>query len=322
MLTLPEAIQSALNPQSAVAEEIAALGWVMILGAALVFLSVLALTVHALFARDEARAIPGGRKLILYGGVVFPVVTLSALLIYALAVADRIVARDEPAAVRIEVIGAQFWWRVNYLDTAGYTDTVTANEIHIPAGQPVDIDVTSTDVIHSFWAPNLAGKIDMFPGRGNRLRVKTGRLGVWRGQCAEYCGAQHAKMAFHVIVETPEEFAVWLAAQRRPAREPADAFLQRGKTLFLAKDCGKKECCADCHSIRGTHQAKEDHGPDLTHVGGRRWLAAGTFPNNMGTLAGWIASAQHLKPGAGMPSFDRYSGEDLRALAAYMESLK
>lgn len=321
MLTLPAAIQSALNPQSAVSQEIATLGWVMIVGAALIFMAVLAITLYTLFARDERRAVLGGRKLILYGGVVFPVVSLSALLVYALVAAERIVTRDEPVAVRIEVIGEQFWWRVNYLDAAGYTDAVTANEIHIPAGQAVDIHVTSEDVIHSFWAPSLAGKIDMFPGRSNRLRVKTDRLGVMRGQCAEYCGAQHAKMAFHVVVETPEQFDDWLALQRRPAPEPRDPVLQRGKTLFLAKECGKKKCCADCHSVRGT-PAKEDKGPDLTHVGSRRWIVAGTFPNNVGTLAGWIASAQHLKPGADMPSFDRYSGEDLRALAAYMESLK
>ncbi|HLF97080.1 MAG TPA: cytochrome c oxidase subunit II [Methylococcaceae bacterium] len=321
MLNLADAVQSALNPQSPVSQEIATLGWVMIAGAALIFLAVLALTLYALFARDEARAVLGGRELILYGGVVFPVVSLSALLVYALLTADRIVTRDEPAAVRIEVIGEQFWWRVNYLDAAGYTDAVTANEIHLPAGQAVDMDVTSEDVIHSFWVPSLAGKVDMFPGRSNRLRLKTDRLGVWRGQCAEYCGAQHAKMAFHVVVETPEEFAAWLAAQRRPAAEPLDPFSQRGKTLFLSKECGKKKCCADCHSIRGT-PAKEEEGPDLTHVGSRRWIVAGTFPNNVGTLAGWIASARHLKPGAGMPSFDRYGGEDLRALAAYMESLK
>jgi cytochrome c oxidase subunit 2 len=321
MLTLPDAIQSALNPQSAVAQEIATLGWVMIVGAALIFLVVLALTVYALFAGDERRACLGGRRLIILGGVVFPVVTLSTLLIYALVTADRIVSFDEPATVRIEVIGEQFWWRVNYPDEAGYTDAVTANEIHLPVGQAVDLDVASQDVIHSFWVPNLAGKIDMFPGRTNRLRIRTDHTGVWRGQCAEYCGAQHAKMAFHVVVETPEEFAAWLAAQRRPALEPSDPFLRRGKTLFLAKDCGQKECCADCHSIRGT-PAKEDHGPDLTHVGSRRWLAAGTLPNNLGTLAGWIASAQHLKAGGRMPSFDRYRGEDLRALAGYLESLK
>lgn len=321
MLTLPDAVQSALNPQSAVSQEIATLGWVMIVGAVLIFLVVLAITGYALFAPDEQRARLGGRRLIILGGVVFPVVTLSALLIYALVAADRIVSSEEPAAVRIEVIGEQFWWRVNYLDAAGYTDAVTANEIHLPAGQAVDLEVASQDVIHSFWVPNLAGKIDMFPGRSNRLRLKTDRLGVWRGQCAEYCGAQHAKMAFHVVVETPEEFAAWLAAQRRPAPEPADPFLRRGKTLFLAKDCGKKKCCVDCHSIRGT-PAREDHGPDLTHVGGRRWIVAGTWPNNVGTLAGWIASAQHLKPGVHMPSFDRYRGEDLRALAAYLESLK
>jgi cytochrome c oxidase subunit 2 len=261
------------------------------------------------------------RSLIIGGGVIFPVVSLFALLLYALVSADEIVDIDEPAVLRIEVVGEQFWWQVRYLDEAGGLDAVTANEIHVPVGSPVDFTVKSADVIHSFWVPSLAGKIDMIPGRTNTLRLKADKVGEWRGQCAEYCGAQHAKMAFYVVVETPEKFAAWLAAQRRPADEPSDRFLQRGKTLFLSKDCGQEDCCADCHTIRGT-EADGDHGPDLTHVGSRRWIAAGTLPNNAGTLGGWIASSQHIKPLSHMPSFDRYTGEELRALAAYLESLK
>lgn len=320
-LALPEPIQSALHPQTIVAQQIAALGWVMIVGAAVVFLVVLAFTVHALAARADWRAKIGGAGLIVGGGVVFPVIVLSALLVYGLRATDRIVETEEPAALRIEVVGEQFWWRVRYLDQAGGTDAATANEIHIPVGRPVDLYMKAADVIHSFWVPNLAGKIDMIPGRSNRLRIEVEKPGVWRGQCAEYCGAQHAKMAFFVVAENGDEFAAWLQNQRRPAREPGDAFRQRGKTLFLSKDCGQKECCADCHSVRGT-AAKEDHGPDLTHVGGRRSIVAGMLPNNPGTLAGWIASSQHLKPGSHMPSFDRFSGEDLRALASYLESLQ
>lgn len=314
-------VQSSLNVQSAVAELIAQIGWVMTAGGTVIFLAVVALCLYAVFAPPERRAVIARRGLIIGSGVVFPIVALFALLIYALIAADKIVAVDTPAVLRIEVVGEQFWWRVRYLDPAGRTDAVTANEIHLPAGSPVDISVRSADVIHSFWVPSLAGKIDMIPGRINTLRIKADRVGIWRGQCAEYCGEQHAKMAFHVVVETPEEFAAWLALQRRPVQEPEDEFLRRGRDLFLARDCGQEDCCLDCHTVRGTAAEGED-GPDLTHVGSRRWIAAGTLPNNTGTLAGWIASSQHLKPGNKMPSFARYAGEDLRALAAYLESLK
>jgi cytochrome c oxidase subunit 2 len=293
----------------------------MFVGATLIFLAILALLIYVIFADPDRRAKLGWRRLIICGGVVFPLISLSALLIYGLVTADTIVERTEPAALRIEVTGEQFWWRVHYLDEAGGTDAVTANEIHIPAGKPIDVYVKAADVIHSFWVPSLAGKIDMIPGRTNRLRLRVEQPGVWRGQCAEYCGAQHAKMAFHVIADSPPDFALWLARQRRPAPEPIDAFLERGRTLFLSKECGQEDCCADCHTIRGT-AADGEHAPDLTHVGSRRWIAAGALPNNAGTLAGWIASSQHLKPGSPMPSFDRYTGEDLRALAAYLESLK
>ncbi|WP_022950043.1 cytochrome c oxidase subunit II [Methylohalobius crimeensis] len=317
----PEALQSSLHPQSAVAQLIAKIGWVMFVGGTLIFLAVLMLALYAVFAPRERRAAIGRRSLIVGGGVIFPAVSLFALLLYALVTADRIVDIDEPADVRIEVIGEQFWWRVRYLDAAGGIGAVIANEIHIPVDRPVDFIVKSADVIHSFWVPSLAGKIDMIPGRTNTLRIKADNTGTWRGQCAEYCGAQHGKMAFHVVVESPEAFAAWLAAQRRPAEAPDDSFLQRGKALFLADDCGREDCCADCHTVRGT-AAEGDHGPDLTHVGSRRWIAAGTLPNNPGTLAGWIAASQHLKPGNHMPSFAAYEGEELRALAAYLESLK
>lgn len=318
---LPESLQSVLHPQSSVAQHITTLGWVMTVGSLVIFLIVVALSLYALFARADRRAKIGGRGVVIVGGVVFPVVALFALLLYALVVADTIVDTDEPALLHIEVVGEQFWWRVHYLDATGQTDAVTANEIHIPVGRPVEIHVNAADVIHSFWVPSLSGKIDMIPGRTNKLRLKVDRPGLWRGQCAEYCGAQHAKMAFHVVAQAPDAFAAWLAHQRRPAREPDDPVLRKGKTLFLSDDCGQKDCCVDCHTVRGT-AADEKHGPDLTHVGSRRWIAAGTLPNNVGTLGGWIASSEHLKPGSHMPSFTRYTGEELRALAAYLESLK
>jgi cytochrome c oxidase subunit 2 len=210
-------LQSPLDPHSLVASEIADIAWLLFGGATAIFVLVMALSAYAVFAPDRARRVLGHRRAIIIGGAVFPVIVLSALLIHTLKVAGDIVAPSEPALLRIEVIGEQFWWRVHYLDEAGYVDVPTANEIHLPAGRPVEFMLRSADVIHSFWIPNLAGKIDMIPGRVTRLRLYPDRPGVWRGQCAEYCGAQHANMAFLVVVEAPEDFEAWLAAQRRPA---------------------------------------------------------------------------------------------------------
>jgi cytochrome c oxidase subunit 2 len=191
----------------------------------------------------------------------------------------------------------------------------TANEIRIPAGQPVEFLLTTSNVIHSFWVPNLAGKIDMIPGRANRLRVQANAPGMFRGQCAEYCGAQHAKMAFHVVAHTPDEYDAWIAALILPAQEPGTPLWQRGMQSFLQNGCGA------CHTIRGTHAAGK-LGPDLTHVGSRLSLGAGVLPNSADAIAAWIRDSQHLKPENKMPAFNQFSSEELRALAAYLESLR
>ena len=208
--------------------------------------------------------------------------------------------------MRIEVIGEQWWWRVRYLDGAGRPEFETANEIRIPGGQPVLLELKSADVIHSFWVPALAGKLDMIPGRTNRLRLLAARAGEYRGQCAEYCGGPHAFMAFFVIAEEEPAFEAWAANQRAPAGQDSDLFLRQ---------------CGACHTVRGTAAAGK-LGPDLTHVGSRKTIGAALLPMNRGALAGWIASSQHLKPGNLMPSFQRLSGEELRGLASYLESLE
>jgi cytochrome c oxidase subunit II len=323
LLLLPacDGIQSVLDPRGPDAQQIAVMSWIMFAEGALIFLIVMALAAYALFASPNRRAKIGRRDLIIGGGILFPVVMLSALLIYSLTVADAIVGTVEPAALRIEVVGEQWWWRVHYLDSAGKPQVVTANEIHIPVGRPVELSLKSADVIHSFWVPSLAGKVDMIPGHINTLHLKAKQPGVFRGQCAEYCGGPHALMAFYLVAQTPQEFNAWLASERRQAVESRTPFLQQGQMLFLSKECGQKDCCVDCHTIRGT-PAEGQKGPDLTHVGSRRSIAAGILPNNAGTLAGWIADSQHIKPENRMPFFDIYSGEELRALAAYLESLK
>jgi cytochrome c oxidase subunit 2 len=230
---------------------------------------------------------------------------LAALLVYSLVRGEAVQAPADPA-LRIEVTGEQWWWRVRYLDARGERDFETANEIRIPAGQPVQLELKSADVIHSFWVPSLAGKLDMIPGRTNRLTLNAARPGEYRGQCAEYCGGPHAFMAFFVIAETEDGFAGWIASQRREAG--------KANSLFVAR-------CGACHTVRGT-AAAGTLGPDLTHVGSRRTIGAALLPMNRGSLAGWIASSQHLKPGNLMPSFRHFSGEELRELAAYLESLE
>ena len=305
-----DGIQSALNPQGPDAALIAEISWVLFAGSALIFVAVMALLAWALWRRP---AWLGSHAMILAGGVAFPFVVLSALLAYSLVRAAALEPR-EPPALRIAVVGHQWWWRVSYLDAAGAVDFVTANELRLPVGRSVEVELRSEDVLHSFWVPSLAGKLDLIPGKDNRLRLRADAAGVLRGQCAEYCGGPHAQMALFVVAQEETDFEAWRRAQRRAATPPQSDSLARGQELFLAH-------CAACHTVRGTPAAGE-LGPDLTHVGSRLSIGAGILPNNAGTIGGWIASSQHIKPGNLMPSFGRFSGEELRALAGYVESLR
>jgi cytochrome c oxidase subunit 2 len=289
-------MQSVLNAYGPDAAIIAEISWVLFGGGAAIFIAVMALAVYAVRGR-----MPGvsERLLIVGGGIVFPALTLTALLLYSLTRAAAL-HPAEPAALRIEVVGEQWWWRVRY------PDFETANEIRVPVGRTVELVLRSADVIHSFWVPALAGKVDMIPGRANRLRLRADRPGEFRGQCAEYCGGPHALMALYVVAVPQEEFQMWSDQQRQPSEKENPAFLAS---------------CGACHTVRGT-AAAGTRGPDLTHVGSRLAIGAGLLPNNAGALAAWIASSQHLKPGNLMSSFEAFSGEELRGLAAYLEDLK
>lgn len=317
LLVLPgcEGIQSALAPKGTDASLIAQVSWVLFIGAALIFALVLGLTLYAVLAPRTRNSWAASHGFIIVGGIVFPVVTLTALLVYGLSLTGSVGRSTEAPALRIDVTGEQFWWRVRYQERGGLAAVDAANELHIPVGQPVELTLRSADVIHSFWVPNLAGKLDMIPGQQNVLSIKASAPGTYRGQCAEYCGIQHAQMAFYVIAHPPEEFERWLADHREPAAEPLADFVKRGRDLFVTAGCGA------CHTVRGIG-ASGKIGPDLTHVGSRRSIGAGMWPNNAGTLAAWIASSQHLKPGNKMPSFSVLSGTELRAVATYLESLK
>jgi cytochrome c oxidase subunit 2 len=305
-------VQSTLDPApGSSAWPIDELGLLLYAGAAVILAVVCILAIAGVVAGPRR---VDARRWLLVGGLILPAVLLVALFLYALGIGHALVAHESPHALRVHVTGKQWWWEVRYEngDDAGMR---LANELHIPVGRPVEILLDSTDVIHSFWVPALAGKVDMIPGRTTRLVIQSDRPGTYRGQCAEYCGAQHALMAFHVVAEPAADFEAWLAHQARNAPPPSDPELQLGQDLFF------RAGCAACHAIRGT-AANGRLGPDLTHVGSRSSLAAGTLGNHVGTMGGWIAGTQDLKPGSLMPSTSSLTGPELRALAAWLQSLE
>jgi cytochrome c oxidase subunit II len=306
--------QSVLAPHGPQARDIVELWWIMAGGAALIWLLVIGCAVYATLIRPRAHEGFAGIGFIVGGGVILPVLVLSSLLVYSFLLA-RGPGATAGDTLRIEVVGNQWWWEVRYFPPGADEPVIGANEVRLPTGQAVEVTLRARDVIHSFWIPSLAGKTDMIPGRVNRLILQAEMPGVFRGQCAEYCGGPHALMAFYAVAMPPREFAAWLEREARSAPVPEEEFLARGHELFLESGCGT------CHTIRGT-PANGQLGPDLTHVGGRVSLGAGILPNNVGSIAGWIADTQHIKPDNLMPSFNIFPGDDLRALAAYLESLK
>jgi cytochrome c oxidase subunit II len=215
----------------------------------------------------------------------------------------------------VRITGHQWWWEVQYPDAVPSNTFTTANEVHIPVGKLVKFEIRSMDVIHSFWVPNLHGKKDMIPGHDTSLWIKPDRVGTFVGECAEFCGLQHAKMRFTVVVDPPEQYAAWLEAQRKPAANPQTTEQEEGRQVFMTR--GR---CFMCHSVVGT-PAMSRLGPDLTHIASRPTIAAGTLPNTPGHLAGWIVDPQGIKPGSRM-SQNPLAPADLQNLLAYLKSLK
>lgn len=227
---------------------------------------------------------------------------------------DRSLAEVGPNPLHITVTANQWWWQVDYHGDKPTDNFTTANELHLPIGRPAVITLMASDVIHSFWVPNLSGKTDLIPGRVNYMPVTPRRLGVFRGQCAEFCGLEHAKMAFDVTVESPQAFDAWRQAQLAPSVTPTAAQLQHGQQLFTTR------ACVMCHAIQGT-TANGRVAPDLTHFASRPHLAAGARPNTRADLMAWIADPQGVKPGTTMPRVPLTSDE-LNDIALYLESLK
>ena len=255
-----------------------------------------------------AEAGPSGLAWI-YVGLALTSVALVVSLVWTVQVLAEINSPAGRPAVTIEVTGHQWWWEVRYLSDQPAQTFVTANEIHIPVGRPVLVKLMAADVIHSFWIPALTGKTDTVPGRTNIAWLQADRAGVYRGQCTEYCGEQHAHMALYVVADPSPAFEVWRQGQIRAAADPASA----GEAVFQAR-------CSACHAVRGT-AAGGGVGPDLTHLMSRRTIASGTLPNDRATMAGWISNPQALKPGSSMPATN-LTGPELNAVSAYVETLQ
>ncbi|EIC28368.1 cytochrome c oxidase subunit II [Methylomicrobium album] len=304
--------QSAFAGLGPVSSRITLLTWIMFAAAALITVFMCGLTALAIAGPAGWRRRLADEKSVMWGGVVFPVATLSVLLFYGFSIlnaGERLAQTENP--IHIAVVGEQWWWRVIYRHGDGRA-TESANEVRIPTGRPVEIELTTADVIHSFWLPAYAGKVDMIPGHVNRLHFVADQPGVVRGQCAEYCGGAHALMAFYAVAMAPADYDAWLAKERADAQPAAR---KTGERLFSASGCG------GCHSVRGT-SADGKVGPDLTHVGGRVSLGAGILPNTPDSFTQWIGRHQKLKPDNLMLPFDFFSESELRDLSAYLKGLE
>ncbi|MEO7071878.1 MAG: cytochrome c oxidase subunit II [Rhodanobacter sp.] len=299
------------------------LGWGLGIISIVVCVIIAALLLGALFRRrrtdtgnDPAQLVvhhdAGGMPWI-YIGAGSTIIVLVAVMIWTLAVTAAVVNPSHKPALTVQVTASQWWWALRYDTQVPSRTFLTANEIHIPVGQPVRFELRSTDVIHSFWVPKLGGKMDVIPGQTNVTWLQADRPGVYRGQCAVFCGAEHARMGLYVVAQSPQDFRAWQERQIEAASPPTSVDGQRGQQVFQAH-------CAACHTVRGG-DAGGLVGPDLTHLMDRRTLAAGVLPNTPGNLAGWVVQPQTIKPGSRMPD-QMLSGPQLATLMTYLQTLR
>lgn len=322
-MTIPERLfdwegrQSALQPAGLGAWLVEWMWWLSLGMFAAVWLLVIAATLYAVRRRRSPhQAAPDGQVGAVRAVVVATGATVVVLLLFfalSLSVGHRAAGATAAPALTVEVVGKQWWWEIHYLDARGNRILRTANEIHLPVGESAALVLESADVIHSFWAPNLHGKVDMIPGRRNVLALRPLETGVFRAQCAEFCGRQHAKMAMMVVVQSRAGFERWLAEQLEPAAPVTERSLERGLHAFLLR-------CAECHTVRGT-AADGREGPDLTHVASRLTVGGGFLPNTKGHLGGWIANPQALKQGSPMPQV-AMSADEFSAILQYLGTLE
>ncbi len=316
--------QSALNPAGYPARDIHLLWqrtlWLL---SAVYIITLLLMLLGVWWRRTREPVIPSDaspsqHKLL--GGLVSAGVVITIAILFVLLVGDftvgnraRAIGREENP-VQIEVTGHQWWWEIRYRDSDGSVVANDANEIHVPINRPIRVELKSSDVIHSFWVPNMSGKKDLVPGHPTAMFLKATQAGTYWGQCAEFCGYQHAKMRFAFIAQTPSDFQAWIEQAKSSARLPSNDIQKRGMQAFMGRSCSM------CHTIQGT-AAGGRLGPDLTHIASRASIAAGSLPNTMGHLAGWIADPQGIKPGVRMPQ-QQLSPDDLQAVLEYLENLK
>ena len=318
-------VQSTYNAQGPAADRIVWLSWLM----TILFL-VVSVVMWVLIAWAASRRrgtleehapidIGGGQGWIAVGGLAVPLVVLCVLFVLGLRLLASFPIHDpmNQHAIKpdIVVIGHQWWWEVHYVDGPVSEHFTTADEIHIPANKPVMFELRSEDVIHSFWVPTLHGKVDLIPGHPNYVQIEASQPGNYAGECAVYCGEQHAHMRLLVVAQSPEDFEAWEAQQRKPADPPITQQAQAGEQIFLGGPCSM------CHQVRGTI-AGGQVAPDLTHLASRQFIASDSFPNNTAYLESWITHAQSLKPGCQMPDLTQFSGMQLQELTAYLQQLK
>jgi cytochrome c oxidase subunit 2 len=325
-------VQSTFNTHGPAADRIAGLSWFMTILFVVVTLIMWALITWAFTKRRGTLAehapidIGGGQAWIAIGGLAVPLFILTVIFILGLRLLAAFPIHGMHAGMQakadeqimkpdILIIGHQWWWEVDYLADSPDQQFTTANEIHLPAHQAVNIELESRDVMHSFWVPALHGKVDLIPGHPNFIRIEAGAPGNYQGQCAEYCGAEHARMRLLVVAQEPDEYQAWKQQQLKPAAEPDSAQAKAGEQVFLAGPCSM------CHQVRGTI-AGGRVAPDLTHIGSRQYIAANSFPNNDAYLEAWVTHAQSLKPEAQMPDLTQFNGEQLSDLVAYLRQLQ
>jgi cytochrome c oxidase subunit II len=302
-----------------VASAQAMLGWWLLVVSAVVVVVVTVLVLAGAF-RPHSSETPTverdgtGVRWVVVGGMIVPAIVLTLTFAFTIATENATAAPPKVAGMTVEIIGHRWWWEVRYAGGGSAETVITANEIHVPVGAPVRLELSSADVIHSFWIPRLAGKTDVVPGQRNVAWIQADKPGVYRGACTEYCGLQHSNMAAFVVAESPAQFKQWMDAQRDTVSAPSDSDAVRGLAVF------QKSSCTACHTIRGT-SAVGRIGPDLTHLVSRMTIAGGSLENTRGNLAGWIANPQSIKPGNDMPT-PPLRGTELQALVAYLETLK
>jgi len=314
--------RSMFSPAGPAAEAIARLGWWLTAVCLAVAVVSICLFLMALLRRGTARGEDGGRKERLKTrwvalGLVVTVLILSGF-VSASFLTDRTLSQlgQQAAAIDVEIIAHQWWWEIRYLDPTPSAGFVTANELHLPQGEPVSLRLSSDDVIHSLWIPNLDRKWDIIPGHPQSVELTARQVGLWHGRCAEFCGYQHAHMDFIAIVEPRAAFDRWRVRQAVAAQAPDSALGRRGAAIFAQSFCGT------CHVVRGSDApGYSGTAPDLTHLASRTTLAAGALPNRRDTLAAWIADPQHFKPGTKM-TVNTLSPADASALVSYLESLQ